>query len=124
MTIARLLLAVLLCCVVEPALALRCGNNLVSEGDPKIEVLKHCGEPVSVERRRVVRAGIPRRDTSADPDELRFDRRELLLNTRSYVEVNIEEWTYNFGPQKLMRVVIFENGLVAEIRQLGHGFRD
>ena len=51
-------------------------------------------------------------------------REELLLNTRSYVEVLVEEWTYNFGPRKLMRVVRFENGLVSDVTQLGYGYRE
>ena len=29
----------------SPALALRCGNNIVDVGDTKIEVLSKCGEP-------------------------------------------------------------------------------
>ncbi len=37
-------------------------------------------------------------------------------------EVVVEEWTYNFGPRRLMRVIRFENGLVTSIRQLGYGY--
>ena len=37
-------------------------------------------------------------------------------------EVVIEEWTYNFGPHQLMRVVRLENGYVADIKHLGYGY--
>ena len=41
---------------------------------------------------------------------------------RAYEEVVVEEWTYNFGPRRLMRQVIFENGFVRSIKQLGYGY--
>ncbi len=53
-----------------------------------------------------------------------ISQQELLIHDRSVVEVLIEEWTYNFGPHKLMRIVRFENGLVAEIDHLGYGYTD
>jgi hypothetical protein len=37
-------------------------------------------------------------------------------------EVVIEEWTYNFGPHQLIRVVRLENGVVAEVKMLGYGY--
>jgi hypothetical protein len=37
-------------------------------------------------------------------------------------EVVIEEWTFNFGPQHLMRVVRLENGYVADVKTLGYGY--
>ena len=42
-----LVLLALLCSM--PALALRCGSDLVHEGDTKFEVLDKCGEPAAVE---------------------------------------------------------------------------
>ena len=32
-----------------PALALRCGSDLIDEGDTKFELISKCGEPVSSE---------------------------------------------------------------------------
>ncbi|RMF97869.1 MAG: DUF2845 domain-containing protein [Gammaproteobacteria bacterium] len=122
MRMLRLLPVLLLLAASEPALALRCGNKLVIEGDHKAKVLKHCGEPAAVQVRRILRAGIPR--PPAGPIEQALDRRELLLHQRSWVEVLVEEWTYNFGPRKLMRVITFENGLVSRITQLGYGYRE
>ena len=40
----------------------------------------------------------------------------------NYVEVPIEAWIYNFGPNKLMHRVVFEAGYVVEIETLGYGY--
>ena len=40
----------------------------------------------------------------------------------NYIEVPVESWIYNLGPNKLMRKVIFEAGVVVEIETLGYGY--
>ncbi|UCG72225.1 MAG: DUF2845 domain-containing protein [Chromatiales bacterium] len=120
----RLLLLLLAIGFTEPALALRCGNKLVQRGDPMPKVLKYCGEPVATQTRSIVRRGIPRSRVFRDRDLRGFSDEELLINDRSYVEVLVDEWTYNFGPRKLMRIIRFENGLVADVTELGYGYRD
>jgi hypothetical protein len=127
--IGRLLLAAVVLLLAEPALAFRCKGKLVMEGDPQFKVLKFCGEPVSVQQRTIYRSGIPRHrfvtgTTINEGAEVGVSSQELLIHDRSVVEVIVEEWTYNFGPHKLMRVVRFENGLVAEIDHLGYGYSD
>lgn len=91
--------------------ALRCGNHVISYGDHAVEVLRYCGEPVAVQsrlvQRRVVAFGTV------------FHPGLGLLE-----EVVIEEWTYNFGPRKLMRQVRLENGFVTNVRELGYGYRE
>lgn len=37
-------------------------------------------------------------------------------------DVWIEEWTYNLGSNRLMRLVRLENGFVADVRTLGYGY--
>jgi hypothetical protein len=111
-----------------PALAFRCGNKLVREGDPQAKVLKICGQPASATRSTVYRSGIPvARETvavSSGESRLTVTQDELLLHERSVVEVQVEEWTYNFGPHRLMRVVRFEDGVVAGTSQAGYGYLD
>jgi hypothetical protein len=117
----------LICCVLlfaEPAAALRCGNKLVSDGAPMSKVLKYCGEPEAVQVSTIIRSGLPRRQIRqrlGDSGSL-SDTRELLYADRAYVEVVVEEWTYNFGPHRLMRIVRFEGGLVTSVRQIGYGY--
>lgn len=121
---SRLLLLLLAIGFAAPALALRCGNKLVQRGDPMPKVLKFCGEPVATQTRSIVRRGIPRSRVFRDRDLRGFSEDELLINDRAYVEVLVDEWTYNFGPRKLMRIIRFENGLVADVKELGYGYRD
>jgi hypothetical protein len=35
--------------------------------------------------------------------------------------VNIEEWVYNFGPSQFMQLLVFEDGLLVAVRDLGYG---
>jgi hypothetical protein len=107
-----------------PALAFRCGNRIVSEGDHYSKVLKYCGEPVGVQERVIYREGRTRpRFRAEGPNGLPYDQ-EVLQYERSYVEVMVEEWTYNFGPRRLMQLVRFENGFVVELDRLGYGYRE
>jgi hypothetical protein len=43
---------------------------------------------------------------------------------RTGADVQIEFWTYNFGPNQLMERVRIEDGVVAEVQSLGYGFND
>jgi hypothetical protein len=115
--------ATLLLFAAAPALAFRCGNRIVSNGDHYSKVLKICGEPTGVQERVIYREGPTRPRFRVDgPNGLQYDR-EVLRYDRSYVEVLVEEWTYNFGPRRLMQLVRFENGFVVEVDQLGYGYR-
>jgi len=106
-----------------PAFAFRCGSKLVTTGDHYSKVLKYCGEPIGVQERRIYREGRTRpRVLLEGPNGLRVER-EVLAYERSYVEIAVEEWTYNFGPRRLMQLVRFENGFVAGTEELGYGFR-
>lgn len=123
---ARHLLAAasLLLFAATPALAFRCGNRIVSDGDHYSKVLKICGEPTGVQERVIYREGPTRPRFRVDgPNGLPYDQ-EVLQYDRSYVEVLVEEWTYNFGPRRLMQLVRFENGFVVEVDQLGYGYRE
>jgi hypothetical protein len=87
--------------------AFRCGNDLVEKGDRKIEVLKKCGQPDSVDESEAIRR-LP---------ALRHD-----LPGRGLEKVWVEEWTYNFGPQRFLQIYRFENGVVVEMQFGGYGF--
>ena len=39
-------------------------------------------------------------------------------------DVQIEFWTYNFGPNQLMERLRIEDGVVVEVQSLGYGFND
>lgn len=108
----------------EPALAFRCGNKIVTQGDHSSRVRQICGEPTGIQERVIYREGRTRpRPRLLGPDG-RWSDDEVLQYDRSYVEIVVEEWTYNFGPQRFMRLVRFENGFVAKVTQLGYGYRE
>ncbi len=80
-----------------------CGGRIISIGDMKSDVFAKCGEPFY--------------KTSHDE--------EVWMpaggNASRKVIVTVEEWTYNFGPQRFMRIITFRNGKVSDIRTGGYG---
>lgn len=75
-----------------------------SVGDSEFETLRRCGPPASRSRREV---------------EL---RQPLEGTLEKRVLVSVEEWTYNFGPRRLMHVLEFRDGRIARIEARGYGF--
>jgi hypothetical protein len=91
--------------------ALRCGSKLVAEGDTRAAVEARCGPPADVARRtRLAPAVVWRHGRPYHVGE-------------GPIDVVVEEWTYNFGPQRFMRRVRFEDGIVVRIDTLGYGHR-
>jgi len=82
--------------------AFKCGSELITIGDDKMEVLLKCGEPsysemTSLESGR--RYG----------EDLRFgssSRRTTYF---------VEKWYYNCGPHEFIKILIFRNGRVRDI---------
>jgi hypothetical protein len=89
----------------------RCGTRLVLEGATRSEVSAKCGEPTEVTTMRSV-----------------YRRPVIWSNGRPYfigedfIEVPVESWVYNLGPNKLMRRIRFEAGVVTDIETLGYGY--
>lgn len=108
-----LLAAALLAGLVVPgeAWAFRCGNRLVHDGDTRAEVRAKCGEPAEVSVRTVLR-----------PPVVWLRGRPVRVG-QGAIEVPVETWIYNLGPQRFMRSVRFEDGRVAGIDTLGYGYR-
>jgi hypothetical protein len=88
-----------------PALALRCGSDLVHKGDHVIEVLNKCGEPMWRERWE---------------DEI-IERR--FFDTLERQTVVMEEWLYDFGPTRLLHILRFRNSRLESIATGDRGSR-
>ena len=102
----------LLCLLASlPAAAFNCGQKLVHEGDSRYDVRARCGEPADIEVT----------DHPAPADHLVL-RAPVLAAPGSLVEVPVEIWTYNFGPNKLMRRLRFVDGELENIETLGYGY--
>ena len=79
------------------AFALRCGQDLVTEGDGKFDVLRRCGEPYFVE---------------AWQDPLFYGQSFGFM----------EDWYYNFGAGRLIRILRFRNTRLVDILTGDYGF--
>lgn len=93
--------------------AFRCGSKLVSEGATRSEVAAKCGDPTEI----VTQKSLWRRPVIWTAGRPYFIGEEL-------VEVEVEAWIYNLGPNKLMRRLRFEDGVVAQIETLGYGYNE
>lgn len=80
-----------------------CGDRVISVGDTRTDILIKCGEPLY-------------KNSHHEELKERFD--DTSVRT---VVVTVEEWTYNFGPQRFLRVITFRNGAVVDIRTGGYG---
>jgi Protein of unknown function (DUF2845) len=105
---ASVAVAVLAGALAAPAHALRCDSRVIARGDYAAKVLHYCGEPEYVQS-RVVRRAL-------------FGHFGPALTSGLAGDVQVEEWTYNFGPNKLMPILELENGIVTRIRYLGYGY--
>jgi hypothetical protein len=68
---------------------MRCGNDLVQEGESAAQLLLVCGEPML--------------------------RQTIAVENTSKTEGIVEQWTYNFGPGTLLQIVTLEGGKIAKI---------
>lgn len=81
----------------------RCSFDILSLGTSTAEVAGLCGDPDMKEQRY---------ETVSQPTS----------SGRRAVSVTIEEWTFNLGPTRFMRILTFRNGNLSEIRTGEHGF--
>lgn len=87
---------------------LRCGSKLISPGDDMDKLLYYCGEPTQKTRTYIIRR--PRFEVGSQ--EYSFPGEE---------EVPVDVWTYDFGPNKLMRRVRMVAGKIEAIDTLDYG---
>lgn len=103
---STLLLAALLS-VLAPAAAraagLRCGTRLVGDGDRPSEVRSKCGEPADKQLR-------------TELVHVRVSDVEERVRVKT-----VEEWTYDFGPHRLVQTIVFEDGHLVDVRSGGYG---
>lgn len=83
---------------------LSCDGGIISAGDRSIDVLAKCGPP----------------DSKESHQEELSERLDDATKQRTFITV--EEWTYNFGPTRFMRIVIMKNGVVANVRTGNYGY--
>jgi hypothetical protein len=78
-------------------------------GDTKVDVVAKCGEPAVKESRQETRV-----------TEV-FDKGNK--SSREFRQTGtVDQWTYNFGPSRLLYFLRFENGKLVEIETGGYGY--
>jgi hypothetical protein len=87
---------------------MRCGSRIVKDGDTIDKVLDVCGEPVERERTWIQRAP-------------QYELGGRYYSFPGTEDVPVDLWTYDFGPNKLMRRVRIVDGIVVSIVELGKG---
>ncbi|HEU4601122.1 MAG TPA: DUF2845 domain-containing protein [Steroidobacteraceae bacterium] len=92
--------------------AMRCGSRLITTGDTRAMVREFCGEPADIVTRTILQR-----------PNFMLHGQTYFLN-EGYVEVPVEVWTYNLGPNRLMRRVSFIDGNVDSIETLGYGYHE
>ena len=109
----------------------RCGH-LVEKGDRRIEVILKCGDPYSIEyyweeqfsevSSAVRIRKIPQfyKQGNKYKKDYKFTRDRVYEQTRKLI--NIEEWTYNFGPGRFLYFIEFNNGEVIRTEDGDYGF--
>jgi|1185.fasta_scaffold389552_1 hypothetical protein len=98
----------------------RCGNRVVSEGDHMVDVRRRCGDPDFVAQRveqRKVKSKVRRRvrDQVGDHEE--------EVSEERIVDVVIDQWTYDLGPERFVRYVDFEDARVLRVTTGDYGSR-
>jgi hypothetical protein len=84
-----------------------CDASAIHVGDSKVDLLARCGEPMIVDVRPDAAYGV--------------DVYRGVLAKNAAV-VDLEVWTYDFGPQQLVRFVYFREGVVRRIDTGSHGY--
>lgn len=101
---------------------MRCGTQLVSDGDPMYEVRNLCGAPDQASQRT------ERRVVSRVVQSVCYDNRghayACTTVVQEAIEVVLDEWFYDFGRAALVRTVVFEGGRLVKVVTGGYGTKD
>ena len=110
----RMLAAIALLAVAPYASAefMECKNKLISLGDSIVKVSALCGSPARVDRSTIIRSAT---GSAVNGQGIR--------SAGEQVEIPVEVWVYNLGPNRLMRQIRFEDGRIVAIETLNYGYR-
>ena len=125
-TLLGVLFAAGLLCVGGTAEAdsLRCkSGKIISSGDSLYEVVSACGEPDFV-RRYVRYQTVYHRVPAACAGASRRSNASSAYGCYTYLQetvpVVVDEWTYDFGRNRFVELVVFEQGFLQSVSTLGY----
>ena len=100
--------------------SLSCDGRIVSTGDSRYEVKATCGEPDDAVQRVEYRTVTGR---VAGPC-VRDGRKVRCSQTREQVvEVVVDEWLYDFGRNRFIEYLTFEQGKLVSVRTGSYGHK-
>jgi hypothetical protein len=88
--------------------SLRCDGKIISEGATRAKVAQLCGNPAQIDQKSLF---VPLTSNGYRANQV-----------PATVEVQVEVWVYNFGPDRLMQRIRFQDGLVVRIESIGYGY--
>jgi len=113
---------------------MRCGTKLVVAGDTKLEVLSKCGDPDFKETVAVVtkskEVNVADRPSAGSGVNLHSRHSNASTGNASGITLGtetteaIEEWSYNQGPTKFIKVLTFRGGRLDSVQETERGFSD
>lgn len=113
----------LACLAVSPSAqadSLSCNYRIVSSGDSRHQVRSVCGEPDDATQRVEYRT---LRGRVAGPCTREGKRIRCSHTTEIVVEVVIDEWTYDFGRNRFIQYLTFEQGRLVSVRSGSYGHK-
>ncbi|RYZ09543.1 MAG: DUF2845 domain-containing protein [Myxococcales bacterium] len=117
---AFLLLAGLTTSASARADSLGCKGRIVSSGDTRYEVKAVCGEPDDASQRVEYRT---LRGRVAGPCTRQGDKIVCSQTREQVVEVVIDEWLYDFGRNRFIQHLLFEQGKLVSVTSGGYGHK-
>ena len=96
----------------------RCDSRLVDEGDSSMEVRSHCGDPDEA-RQRVESRVVSRMVNTTCMKE--HGPGVCSVMVQDVISVLVDEWTYDFGPDRFIKFLTFEQGKLVNIVSGNYG---
>ncbi len=100
--------------------SLGCKGRIVSTGDSRYEVKSVCGEPDDTSQRVEYRTA---RGRVAGPCVRQGDKIVCDQTREHVIEVVIDEWIYDFGRNRFIQYLTFEQGKLVAVRSGGYGHK-
>ena|SRR5438045_3904753 len=97
---------------------LRCGNKLIYTGDTTYTVRTRCGQPDDALHRTEVRTVT---HEISEPCATPAQHTRCSRSVETSIEVIIDEWTYDFGADRFIQYLRFENGRLLSIKEGDYG---
>lgn len=111
------------CLAVSPSVradSLSCNYRIASSGDTRYEVKAICGEPDEAVQRVEYRT---QRGRVVGPCVREGSKVRCGRTEETVVEVVIDEWTYDFGRNRFIQYVTFEQGRLVSVRSGSYGHK-